>query len=178
MKTNDYKILVLSDLKESSNPILIYAAKLANEIDAKVELLHVKGISDILYSENPLTVNEKINDIHNLMNKKMVDYVQPVSKHDNIDIETTFAFGNIKNTIENHIKTTNPDMIILGKSKTKRFKWLNNSLIDFVRNIYDGVIFEATQHSLIDEDGNISLDNLGLKNNIENYNTSKVKVKA
>jgi len=112
MKKNDYKILVLSDLKENSKTILRYAIKLAEEIDAKVELLHVKGISDILYSENSVMVNKKINETHNIMNKKITDFVQPISKASDLSIETTFAFGNIKNTIENHIKTTSPDMII------------------------------------------------------------------
>ena len=71
-------------------------------------------------------------------------------------------------------------MIILGKKKAKRFNWFSNNLIDLIHKIYDGVIFEATENSLFDEEGKVSLDNLGLKNNIANYNASKesIKVKA
>lgn len=178
MKTNEYKILVLSNLKENSNQILSYATKLAHEIDAKVELLHVKDISEITQMENSIMVSKKINEIYNKMNKTVSDFAQPISEKNDIKIKTTFALGNLRNVIENHIKVSNPNMIILGQKTPKRFNWFSDNIIEFVHDIYDGVIFEATDADLSDKDGKVSLDNLGLQNNIENYNTSKTQKTA
>lgn len=175
MKTDKYKILVLSDLKEKSTKVLSYAGKLAYEIDAKVELFHVKDISGITEMENPLSVSREVNNLHNEMSKRINDFVQPISEENNIKIKTIFALGNIKSIIENHIKTSHPDMVILGESKPKRFNWFGDNINKLVHKIYDGVIFEATEALLSDKSGNVSLDNLGLKNNVANYNISKVK---
>jgi len=178
MKTNEYKILVLSDLKEESKKALSYAAKLAKEINAKVELLHVKTISKIAQMENPIAISREISEVQNKMNKQINDFIQPVSEENNIKIETTFSLGNIKNVIEKHIKTINPDMIIVGERTPKKFNIFGDNITKFVNKIYDGVVFEATDTSLLDERGNVSLNNLGLKNNIANYNTSKAKEKV
>lgn len=178
MKTNEYKILVLSDLKDESKKALSYAAKLAKEINAKVELLHIKTISKIAQMENPIAISREISEVQNKMNKQINDFIQPVSEENNIKIETTFSLGNIKNVIEKHIKTINPDMIILGERRPKKFNIFSDNIIKYVNKIYDGVVFEATDASLLDERGNVSLNNLGLKNNIANYNTSKAKEKV
>jgi nucleotide-binding universal stress UspA family protein len=177
MKTNTYKILVLSDLKEKSVKALKYAAKLSKEIDAKVELLHVKGIEEITQMENSIAVMRKINEVNGKMNKALIDFVRPISKENDVKIKTTFALGNIKSVIENHIETTKPNMIILGDRETKKFNWFSDNIAKLVHKNYDGVVFEVTDANIYDKDGNISLDNLGLKNNIQKY-TVKTKEKV
>lgn len=170
MKNNKYKILVLSDLKEKSVQALSYAAKLSNEIDAKVEFFHAKQATEIVNTENPLSAMRLITDTCNKTDKIIRDLVNPISKENNIKIKTTFAFGNVNNEIKNCINTSKPDMIILGESKKKRFNFLGDSITRLVEKNYEGVIFVATDKNVLDSRGKVSLDNLGLKNNIENYN--------
>ena len=175
MKNNRYKILVLSDLKEKSMQVLRYAAKLSKEIDAAVEFFYVKDAAEVTQIENPLTAMRVISELCNKTDKRVRDLVTPISKENNINIKTTFAFGNIKNEIKNCINTSQPDMIILGERKHKRFNLVGNNITRLVNKNYNGVVFVATDENVLDSNGNVSLDNLGLKNNIENYNVKEKK---
>ncbi|WP_034060677.1 universal stress protein [Lacinutrix jangbogonensis] len=174
MKNNKYKILVLSDLKEKSGQALSYAAKLSNVIDANVEFFYVKDATDVIQTENPLSAMRVISEVCNQMDKKVKDLVTPISKENNVIIKTTFAFGNVKNEIRNCINIAQPDMIILGERKRKRFNLLGDSISRFVNRNYQGVVFVATDNNVLDSRDKVSLDNLGLKNNIANY---KIKAK-
>jgi hypothetical protein len=175
MKNNKYKILVLSDLREKSAQALAYAAKLSNEIDANVEFFYVKAANEVAQTENPLSAMRVITEVYNKTDKKIKDLVTPISKENNIKIKTTFAFGNIKNEIKNCIKTAQPDIIILGERKEKRFKLLGDNITRLVHKNYNGVVFVATDKNILDSKGKVSLDNLGLKNNIANYNIKSKK---
>ncbi len=170
MRNNKYKILVLSDLKEKSAQALSYAAKLSNEIDANVEFFYVKEATEVTQTENPLSAMRIISEVCNQTDKKVKDFVTPISKENNIKIKTTFAFGNVKNEIENCINTSQPDMIILGERKQKRFSFLGDNITRLVNKNYEGVVFLATDKNVLDSTDKVSLDNLGLKNNIANYN--------
>jgi nucleotide-binding universal stress UspA family protein len=174
MKSNKYKILVLSDLKETSNQTLNYAANLSKEIGAEVEFFYVKKATEIIDTENPLCALREISDVCNKTEKKIKTFVTPISKQAGVYIKTAFAFGNVKNEIENCIKNSQPDMIILGERKQRRFNFLGDNITRFVKKKYNGVVLVATEKNILDSKGDVSLDNLGLKNNIENY---KVKVK-
>lgn len=175
MKNNNYKIVVLSDLKEKSAQALSYAAKLSKEIDANVEFFYVKEATEVTQCENPLSSMSIIREVCNKTDKKVKALVSPISKENNIKIKTTFAYGNVKNEIENFINTSKPDMIILGERKRKRFNFLGDNITDLVNKKYNGVVFVATDETVLDSRGNVSLDNLGLKNNIDNYN---IKLKS
>ena len=173
MKNNKYKILVLSDLKDKSNQVLSYAAKLSNEIDASLEFFYAKSAAEISQIENPFLVISTIRDTCNKIDREVKHLVTPISKENNTKIKTTFAFGNVKNEIKNFIKTSQPDMIILGERKQRRFNFLGDNITQLVHKNFEGVVFVATEKNVLDSKGNVSLDNLGLKNNIENYNMKK-----
>jgi len=170
MKNNRYKILVLSDLKKKSVQVLDYASKLSNEIDANIELFYVKAATEVAETENPLSAMRIISDVSNRIDKKVKDLVLPIARENNIKIKTSFAFGNVKNEIENHIKLCKPDMIILGERQQKGFRFLGDNITELVNKHFKGVVFIATDKNVLDTEGNVSLDNLGLKNNIDNYN--------
>ncbi|MFT4781295.1 MAG: nucleotide-binding universal stress UspA family protein [Pseudohongiellaceae bacterium] len=173
MKSNKYKILVLSDLKETASQTLSYAANLSKEIDADVEFFYVKKVTEIIETENPLSALREISDACNKTDKKIKNFVAPISKEMDVNIKTTFAFGNVKNEIESCINTSQPDMIILGERTHKRFNFFGDNMTGFVQKNYNGVVLVVTDNNVIDANGEVSLDNLGLKNNIANY-----KVKA
>lgn len=175
MRNNKYKILVLSDLKEKSFQALSYAAKLANEIDANVELFYAKSATEVTQAEDPVSALRIITEVSKETDKRIENLVNPISEDNNIEIKTAFAYGNVKNVIENYIKTSQPDMIILGERKREKFKFLGNNITRLVRKNYDGVVFVATDETVLDSNGEVSLDSLGLKNNIANYNLKSKK---
>lgn len=170
MKNDKYKILVLSNLEEKSTQILNYAAKLSNEINAHLEVLHVKEASEVSHSVDALSAINAISEIRNQTEKKIKDLVTPISEENEIHIKTTFAYGHVKKEIKNHINTLQPHMIILGEREKKRFNLFGDSITRFIEKNYEGVILIANDKNLLDAEGRVSLDNLGLKNNIENYN--------
>ncbi|SDR69793.1 Universal stress protein family protein [Formosa sp. Hel1_31_208] len=174
MKNNKYKILVLSDLKQSAEKTLRYAAKLSLEIDANVEFFYAKEATEVVQTENPLSAMRTISEVCNQTERKIKDLVNPISKENNINIKSTFAFGNIKNDIETCINTSNPDLIILGERKQKRFNFLGDRISHYVNKRYNGVVLVVTDSNVLDSEGKVSLNNLGLKNNIDNY---KVQIK-
>ncbi|GAA4973008.1 universal stress protein [Algibacter aquimarinus] len=175
MKNNKYKILVLSDLKEKSVQALSYAAKLANEIDANVEFFYAKSATEVAQAEDPVSALRIITEVSKETDKRIENLVNPISEDNNIEIKTAFAYGNVKNVIENYIKTSQPDMIILGERKREKFNFLGNNIARLVRKNYDGVVFVATDKTVLDSNGEVSLDSLGLKNNIANYNLKSKK---
>ena len=173
MKSNKYKILVLSDLKETANQTLSYAANLSKEIDAYVEVFYVKKATEVIDTENPLSALRVISEICNKTEKKIKNFVAPISKETGVNIKSTFAFGNVKNEIESCMHRTQPDMIILGERQQKRFNFFGDNITGFVHKNYHGVVLVATDNNTLDYKGNVSLDSLGLKNNIDNYNTKE-----
>jgi hypothetical protein len=176
MKNNTYKILVLSDFKKKSIGILRYSAKLSKEINAEVECFHVEELRAISQLENPFSVSHAIRDTHKKMNKRLKEFIDPISDANGIKITSNFVFGNIKNEIATHILTTKPDMIILGERTPKKFRLFSDNILSIVQKNFNGVVFVATDDNTLDENGNVSLDNLGLKNNISKY-TKKPKEK-
>ena len=170
MKNNKYKILVLSDLKEKSAQALSYAAKLSNEIDANVEFFYAKDATEIIRTEDALSAIRIIREVSNQIDRKIQALINPISKENNIKIKINFAYGHVKNEIKNYINKSQPDMIVLGERKGKRFKFLGDNITSLVYKNYDGVVFVASDKNVLDSKGNVSLDSLGLKNNIANYN--------
>lgn len=170
MKNNKYKILVLSDLKEKSVIALSYAAKLSKEIDANVEFFYAKDATEVARTEDALSANRTIMEVRNQTDRKIKELVTPISKENTIKIKTNFAYGHVKNEIKNYIHKSKPDMIVLGEKKKKRFKFLGDNITSLVYKNYDGVVFVASDKTVLDSKGNVSLDNLGLKNNVANYN--------
>ncbi|TBN02432.1 universal stress protein [Hyunsoonleella flava] len=175
MKNNHYKILVLSNLREKSAQALRYAAKLSNEIGANVEVFYAKSATEVAQTEDPLSAISTIAEVSKTTEQKLKDLVNPISKENNIEIKTTFAYGNVKNEIKNYIKTSQPDMIILGERERKKPKFLGNNVTGLVHKNYEGVVFVASDKTIFNSKGEVSLDSLGLKDNIANYNLKSKK---
>lgn len=170
MKNNKYKILVLSDLKEKSVKALNYAAKLGKEINAEVEMLYVKAATELAQTENPLLAMRIFSEDCYKIDKEINSLVLPISKENNIDITPTFELGHVKNEIKKHLLNSKPDMIIMGQREQKTFNFLGDNITKLVNRNYEGVIFVATENAVLDANGNVSLNNLGLKDCINKFN--------
>ncbi|MDB4352827.1 universal stress protein, partial [Porticoccaceae bacterium] len=144
MGNNKYKILVLSDLKKSPSTILKSTVSLAKIIDGDIKFFHVKKPSDVVDRESQLSAMRTINQEQIITGKKIQEALAPISKDYNVNINSTFAFGNVKNEIEEHIKATNPDVIVLGKRKAKGLRFLGDNITDFVLKIHKGPVMIAS----------------------------------
>ncbi|WP_273568437.1 universal stress protein [Maribacter halichondriae] len=139
-----YKIVVLTDLGKSSYKTLKSTVGLAKIIHGDIEVFYVKKPSDIVESDNQLSAMRTINDKHTKVDRQMKSLTGPISKEFGIDINYSFVFGNVKNEISDYIEKSRPDIVVLGKRKSKPFKLIGDSITEFILNVHDGVLMIAS----------------------------------
>ncbi|MGB5645522.1 MAG: universal stress protein [Muriicola sp.] len=154
---NTYRLLVLSDLHKSSGMMLKSAAGLARIIKAEIEVFHVTKPSDIVASENQLSAMRTINSKHTTVDKKIKNLITPIVKDFGMNIPYSFAFGNVKNEIGTYIKKQRPDIIVLGKRKSKPFNLIGDRITEFVLNVHDGPVLITSDRDILSPNNDISL---------------------
>lgn len=164
MKNNKYKIVVLSDLKDSAGITLKSTVSLAKMINGDIEFFHVKKPTEIIERENQLSAIRDINEKHLYIEKKIQNMIAPISKEYDIKINYKFTFGNVKNEIDNYILESQPDIIVLGKRKPKTFNLLGDGITQFVLERYNGVVMIAADENAIEPNKELSL---GVLNGVE-----------
>lgn len=153
MKHNKYKVLVLSNLNESTSNVIKNTVSLAHIIGADIELFHVKKPTEIVETESQLSAMRTISEAHIDTEKKIKSLYDSCSKAYDVNINTSFSFGNVKSEISKYIKTNRPDVIVLGKRKPKTFNLTGDSITDYVLDIYDGAVMIAADSHIL-ETGN------------------------
>lgn len=157
-----YKLLVLTDLHRSLSKMLKVTVGMAKMINGEIEVFHVKKPADIVTSDNQLSAMRTINSKHKTIDKKIQNLITPVEKESGMKIPYSFAFGNVKNEISAYIKKQRPDIIVLGKRKSKPFNLIGDSITEFVLNVHDGVVLITTDNDVLLPNEEISL---GMLNN-------------
>ncbi|MFD2915144.1 universal stress protein [Psychroserpens luteus] len=162
MKTEKYKILVLSDLKKTENTILKNSVSLAKMIDAEIALFHVKKHIDIVGGDNQLSAIRALNEEHNTTKKTIDTSVNSYAKDYDVKIRGSYAFGKIKEEILKQIKSYKPDVIVLGQRDSNSLQLIGDGIIKFVLKEFKGYIMISS-----DENGLIPNEKmtLGVFNN-------------
>jgi len=164
MKNNRYKILVLSDLKNSTNSTLRSGVSLAKMIDGDVDFFHVKKATEIVEGDSQLSAIRTINKLHITMSTKIQHLIDTVSKDYDIKISHTHAFGNVKSEISEYIQVNKPDIVVIGKRKSNPFNFIGDNITDFVMKNHDGAIMIASDENTFEPNKDFSL---GVLNDIE-----------
>lgn len=157
---NSRKITVLLDLNNSKDTTLKSAVSLAKIIHGEVSVFHVKKPTDIVERDNQLSAMRTINDKHTKIDKELKSITSPISKEFGIDINYSFAFGNTKNEISAYIEKSRPDIIVLGKRKSKPFNLIGDSITEFVLNVHNGVVMIASDKGYLVPNKEIALGTL------------------
>lgn len=152
-----YKIVVLSDLNNTTNEILKSAISLAKIIDGEIALFTVKKPQNLNDEANPLSAMRSINSEHVFLSKKIKSIISPLAKEHKVAINYSFALGNIKNEIENFIKTNRPDILVLGKRKSKPFDFISNDITKSVLNKFNGPVMIVNDKNALEPNKEISL---------------------
>jgi nucleotide-binding universal stress UspA family protein len=161
MKKN-YKILVLSDLNKSTSNTLKSSITLAKIVNAEINFFHVKSPSDVVDTENQLSAMRSINQNYIITNNKITKLINSISTAYNVNVNHTFTTGNVKNEIEKHIQENKPDIIVLGKRKSKLINFIGDNITQFVLKKYKGVIVIAHDNRVLEPNKELGL---GLFNN-------------
>ncbi|MEH6536985.1 MAG: universal stress protein [Psychroserpens sp.] len=157
MKNNTYKILVLSDMKDTTVNAIISGVSLAKMIDGDLRFFHVKKPTEVVEKESQLSAIRTINRAYLETGSDIQNLIEPVSKDYDIPIGFSHAFGNVKSEIADYIQSYKPDVIILGKRKSKPLSFIGDNVTDFVIKNYDGAIVIASEENALEPNKELSL---------------------
>lgn len=167
MKNNNCKILVLSDLNEGTSKTLTSSVSLAKIVKADINFFYVKKPTEVVEKESQLAAKRAINKAYIVTDKKIKSLVDPISEAYDIAIKHSFSFGNVKNEIEKCIEETKPDIIVLGKRKSKMINFIGDNITQFVLKKYKGTIMIADAENELVPNKELSL---GVFNNAKSSN--------
>lgn len=157
MKSKKYKILVLSDLKKTTNSTLKCAVSLANIVNGDISVFHVKKGTDIVKKDNQLSAIRTINQDYNKTEKQISNLITPIAKDYGVKINYSYSFGNVKDEIGRYINEYKPDIIVLGKRKAKAIKVLGDNITQFVLKKQKGAIMIANSQNILEPNQNFSI---------------------
>ena len=164
MEKNKHKILVLSDMNESVSTMLKSTVSLAKIINGEIHFLTVKKPSEIVKEESQLSAMRNINQEHFAVKKSILSLIEPISEAYNVSIKNTLTYGNVKNEIGNYIKDYQPDVVVLGKRKSKILKLAGDNIAQFVFKQHKGTIMISAYENALEPDKKLTL---GLLNDLE-----------
>jgi len=123
-----YKLLVLFNESKAANIALNNAINLAETINGSIDILCVKPPTDVTKSSNQLAVMRDISDVERDSKKKIKQLIDSISNTKNLSVNHHFTFGNVVNQVKEHINTTQPDIVVIGKRKPKLVNALGDGL--------------------------------------------------
>lgn len=160
MENKNIKILVLSDLKGSTNATLKSSLGLAKITGGDIEFFHVTEATDIVNSDSQLTAMRNINKQFLHTDKKIQKLLDPIRSNHNINIKYNYAFGNVRNEIEERIDALQPEIIVIGKRKAKKLNLTGDRLTDFILKRHKGIVFIAAKDKNVDLESSLSIGTL------------------
>jgi vacuolar-type H+-ATPase subunit I/STV1 len=157
MKKDKYKVLVLSDLNTSTIKTLKSSISIAQIVNADIDFLYVKKVTDVVEKESQLSAMRTINKEYFTTDKKIKELIQPVSELYNININHSFIIGNVKNEIEKYIDKHKPDVVVLGKRKSKFTNFIGDKIAQFILKKYKGTIVICDENNPLKPNEELSL---------------------
>ena len=141
-----HKILVLTDLKETTYSVLNHATELASLVDSEVMFLHVRKPSNIVGGENQYSAMRSINKDYITTSKRIADLADNLGKSVNYNL----VYGSVRGEIRKVLNDFRPDTVILGKRRPKFAKLIGDGVTDFVlRRHYGTVVIAAEGKELL-----------------------------
>ncbi|WP_179344449.1 hypothetical protein [Winogradskyella ursingii] len=170
MKTNKYKILVLSDMENTLDSTLKSTISFAKMIDANIEFFYVKQPTEVVGSDSQLSAMRTMNKEFVVINNRLEALADSISKTNGVDVSYNHTIGNVKTEIKNRLTVSKPDMVIIGKRKPKALNFIGDRITDFIIKNYDGSVVVASEINSVEPDKEVAL---GFFNNNTDYTDLK-----
>ncbi|MEO9572271.1 MAG: universal stress protein [Polaribacter sp.] len=165
-KLKKQKILVLSDLNETTSNTIKSSVSLAKIVDGNIDFFYVKKPTEVVEKESQLSAMRTINKEYLSIDKKIKTIINPISNNYNVVINHNFAIGNLKNEIDQFIDKNKPDIIVLGKRKTKVLNFIGDNITPFILKKHKGTIVISDENNPLEPNKDLSLG-------VFNYTKSK-----
>jgi nucleotide-binding universal stress UspA family protein len=157
MKIEKYKILVLSDLNKYTSKTIKSSVSLAKIVEADINFFYVKKPTEVVVKESQLSAMRTINRECVSIDKKIKSIIGPLSEKYKVTINYAFTFGNLKNEIEKHIDENKPDIIVLGKRKSKKLNFISDNITSFILKKHKGPIVIIDNKNELEPNKELSL---------------------
>ncbi|QVY64437.1 universal stress protein [Polaribacter sp. Q13] len=155
-----YKILVLSDLNKSTGKTIKSSISIAKIVNADINFFYVKKPTEVVEKESQLSAMRTFNKEYFSIDKTIKGLITPIAKEYQININYSFTIGNLKNEIENHINENKPDIIVLGKRKTKIVNFMRDNITQFILKKHKGTIVITDDTNPLEPNKELSLGSL------------------
>lgn len=161
MKSNilksKYRLLVLFDHSKVAYSALRNAVNLAKVIDAGIDIFSVKSPIEVVRYENQLAAMRDIVEVRAKSKKKLRKLVNTISEEENIPVIYHFTFGNVASEIKDHIDKTQPDVVAIGKRKSKLFNFVGDGVTSSLLKNYKGAILISGSEEMSISSNNVSV---------------------
>lgn len=157
MKKNTYKIVVLTDLKNSSLDTIKSTVSLAKMINGEVHVFHVKKSIDLVKKESQLSAIRSINENYKATENKLKAIKKLISDEYNFSIDYSFQIGKINEEMEVYLNQMNPDIIVLGKKKKNILRLIGDNVTEFVLKKHQGAILITDENNSIQTNKELSI---------------------
>ncbi len=161
---NKYKILVLSDIDNSTEEILKTSVNIAKIVDGEIDVFCVKKPNDLVEKESQLSAMRTINESFIKADNKIKAIKKQLFENTKINISHKISFGNLKDEINNHLVKTNPDIVVLGKRKSNILSFLGDNMLSFLLKKHKGSIIITDSNTVLKKGSELSL---GVLNDID-----------
>jgi len=135
-----YRLLVLMDQSKASYNALKSAINLAKLINGSIEVFQVKKITSEVGYESQIAVMRAINEERSKQENEFRNIVKLVVKKEGLPVTCNFTYGDVKNEINDHIKKTNPDIVVIGKRKKKIVNFLGDGITKSLLEDHNGAV--------------------------------------
>ena len=157
MKDKKYKIVIFTDLKESLESSLKSTLSLIKIFNSEISIFHVKKALDVVKIESQLSAMRSLNGEYIDMEKQIKSIVETYSKKYDVPLSYSCAIGNVKNEIGKYIASEKPDILVLGKRKSKVLNVFGDRLTKFILKKHKGPVMFTDSTNVLELNSNLSL---------------------
>lgn len=157
---NKQHIAVITDLEDDMSYLLKSAVSLAKMISGEIEVLSVKKPTQVIGKGNQLSAMRSINQNYILTDKRIKNIVRPIMEKYSVSINYSSTFGNIKSEIERYLNANKPDILVLGRRKSKPFNTADDRIINFVLSIFKGTVLIVSPNKGLEPGKKIGIGSL------------------
>ena len=157
---NKQHIAVITDTEDDMSYLLKSAVSLAKMISGEIQVLSVKKPTQFIGKGNQLSAMRSINQNYILTDKRIKNLVLPIMEKYDVSINYTSTFGNIKSEIERYLNVNKPDILVLGRRKSKAFNTADDRIINFVLGIFEGTVLIVSPNKGLEPGKKIGIGSL------------------
>lgn len=142
-----YKIAVLTDLSDNANDTIKSAIELSRLVNGSVDLLYTKSLSDVVTYENQMSAMRAMDEAYGQARLKIRTLIKSVTTPQDQKVSHNIVFGNVKREIKKYLNDNNPDVVVLGKRKSRLVKGLGDGITQYVLKHHKGEVMIAGQNT-------------------------------